>query len=44
VLWGRERETIVNNGSVELVSLFADGFGDYQTGDVELYPTEQRHT
>lgn len=42
VLWDTTRETIVNNESVEIMKMLADAFTDYQTHDVDLYPSELR--
>ena len=42
VLWDREHETIVNNESIEIMEMFADAFGDDQTNDVDLYPSDLR--
>lgn len=42
VLWDRERETIVNNESMEIMRMLASAFGDHQARDVDLYPTDRR--
>ncbi|WP_435349056.1 glutathione S-transferase family protein [Haloarchaeobius sp. HRN-SO-5] len=42
VLWDRERETIVNNESEEIVKMFADAFGEFATDGVDLYPDGRR--
>lgn len=38
VLWDRERGTIVNNESAEIVRMFNAGFGALADGSVDLYP------
>ena len=38
VLWDRERGTIVNNESIEIMRMFATEFGDYRDGGIDLYP------
>ncbi len=40
VLWDRQRGTIVNNESAEIVRMFNTGFGDLADGSVDLYPAE----
>ncbi len=42
VLWDRERETIVNNESAEILRMFDGEFGDLARGDVALYPQALR--
>lgn len=42
VLWDKQRETIVNNESVEIMRMLADAFGDYRTHAVDLYPETHR--
>lgn len=42
VLWDTDRETIVNNESIEIMKMFADAFGDYHTYAVDLYPAPLR--
>jgi len=40
VLWDKQRETIVNNESSELLRILDTGFGDLARGDVALYPAD----
>jgi putative glutathione S-transferase len=42
VLWDRERETIVNNESIEIMRMFATTFADGAERDVNLYPEGYR--
>lgn len=42
VLWDKQRETIVNNESSEIVRMLNDGFGDLARHDTDLYPAELR--
>ena len=42
VLWDRERETIVNNESIEIMRTFATEFGDVGDPGVDLYPEGYR--
>ena len=42
VLWDRERETIVNNESIEIMRTFATEFGDVGDDGVDLYPQGYR--
>lgn len=42
VLWDRASGTIVNNESAEIMKMFADSFGDYQTRNIDLYPEAKR--
>jgi putative glutathione S-transferase len=42
VLWDRERETIVNNESEEIIELLDTAFGDVAGRDVTLYPEGRR--
>jgi putative glutathione S-transferase len=42
VLWDRERETIVNNESEEVIKMLADAFGGVAERDVALYPEGRR--
>ncbi len=42
VLWDKERGTIVNNESADIVRMFNSGFGDLAKGDVDLYPQDLR--
>jgi len=42
VLWDRERGTIVNNESEDVMKIFADAFRGVAERDVDLYPEERR--
>jgi len=42
VLWDRERETIVNNESIEIMRMFATEFDDVGDPSVDLYPEGYR--
>lgn len=42
VLWDKERQTIVNNESAEIVRMFNSGFGDLARNDIDLYPQDLR--
>jgi len=42
VLWDRERETIVNNESIEVMRMFASAFGAHARDGIDLYPTDRR--
>lgn len=42
VLWDKQRRTIVNNESAEIVRILNSGFGDLARDDVDLYPHELR--
>ncbi|GAB4349525.1 MAG: glutathione S-transferase family protein [Gammaproteobacteria bacterium] len=42
VLWDKERETIVNNESSEIIRMFNDGFGAIAREAPDLYPSEWR--
>jgi putative glutathione S-transferase len=42
VLWDRERETIVNNESIEIMRTFATAFEGVGEGGVDLYPEGYR--
>ncbi len=37
-LWDRERATIVNNESADILRMFNSGFGALARGDIDLYP------
>jgi len=41
-LWDRERRTIVNNESADLLRIFNAGFGPLADGAVDLYPEDLR--
>lgn len=38
VLWDRQRQTIVNNESAEIIRMLNDGFGELARHDIDLYP------
>jgi putative glutathione S-transferase len=38
VLWDRQRRTIVNNESADIVRMFNSGFGALAKGEIDLYP------
>ena len=42
VLWDRERETIVNNESIEIMRMLATAFEPRRDGPVDLYPEGRR--
>jgi putative glutathione S-transferase len=42
VLWDKERRTIVNNESADIVRMLGTGFGHLATMDHDLYPTDLR--
>ncbi len=42
VLWDRERETIVNNESIEVMRMFASAFEGFGGDGLELYPAGDR--
>lgn len=42
VLWDKQRKTIVNNESADIVRMFDTGFGTLASEDYELYPAELR--
>lgn len=42
VLWDRQRGTIVNNESADILRMFNSGFGDLADTSVDLYPEELR--
>ncbi|MCA0432918.1 MAG: glutathione S-transferase family protein [Proteobacteria bacterium] len=42
VLWDRQRQTIVNNESADIVRIFNAGFGALATDTYDLYPEELR--
>ena len=41
VLWDKQRHTIVNNESADIVRIFNSGFGHLANNDIDLYP--ERH-
>jgi len=42
VLWDKQRKTIVNNESADIVRMFNSGFGTLAGGAIDLYPEELR--
>lgn len=42
VLWDKERRTIVNNESADILRMLNDGFGAIADSSVDLYPTDLR--
>ena len=42
VLWDRERDTIVNNESIEIMRMLATAFDEFATTDADLYPAGRR--
>ncbi|WP_448954255.1 glutathione S-transferase family protein [Labrys neptuniae] len=42
VLWDKQRGTIVNNESADILRMLNDGFGALARGDIDLYPRELR--
>ena len=42
VLWDRERRTIVNNESADILRMLNSGFGDLADQNTDLYPSELR--
>jgi putative glutathione S-transferase len=42
VLWDKQRKTIVNNESSEIIRMLNTGFNDYGNADIDLYPTSIR--
>ncbi|RTM15348.1 MAG: glutathione S-transferase family protein [Bradyrhizobiaceae bacterium] len=42
VLWDKQRKTIVNNESADIVRIFNCGFGALADGEIDLYPKELR--
>jgi putative glutathione S-transferase len=41
-LWDKERRTIVNNESADLVRMFNSGFGELADASIDLYPEDLR--
>jgi glutathionyl-hydroquinone reductase len=41
-LWDKERQTIVNNESADLVRMFNSGFGELADASIDLYPEDLR--
>jgi len=42
VLWDKQRQTIVNNESADILRMLNGGFGDLAKNPIDLYPTERR--
>jgi putative glutathione S-transferase len=42
LLWDKERETIVNNESSEIIRMFKSAFDDYTESDLDFYPESLR--
>ncbi|MPT47960.1 MAG: glutathione S-transferase family protein [Sphingobium sp.] len=42
VLWDKQRGTIVNNESADILRMFNSGFGDFARQDIDLYPADLR--
>lgn len=42
VLWDKQRRTVVNNESADILRILNSGFGELATGDVDLYPADLR--
>ena len=42
LLWDKERETIVNNESSEIIRMFNSAFDDYTESDLDFYPESLR--
>ena len=42
VLWDKQRETIVNNESAEIIRMLNSGFGDLADNSIDLYPASLR--
>jgi putative glutathione S-transferase len=40
VLWDKQRQTIVNNESSEIIRMLNGAFGKFSKGDIDLYPPE----
>ncbi|PIP00447.1 glutathione S-transferase family protein [Pleomorphomonas carboxyditropha] len=40
VLWDKQRGTIVNNESADIIRMFNAGFGDLAKSDLDLYPAD----
>lgn len=40
ILWDKERRTIVNNESADILRMLGTGFGDLATRDCDLYPAD----
>jgi putative glutathione S-transferase len=42
VLWDKQRQTIVNNESADILRIFNSGFGDFADPTIDLYPEALR--
>ncbi len=42
VLWDKQRKTIVNNESADILRMLNGGFGDLAKNPIDLYPAEKR--
>ncbi len=42
VLWDKQKGTIVNNESSDILRMLNDGFGDLAKNDIDLYPAAKR--
>ncbi|CAN7352407.1 glutathione S-transferase family protein [Rhizobium sp. LjRoot30] len=42
VLWDKQKNTIVNNESADILRMLNDGFGPLAKSDIDLYPAEHR--
>ncbi|PDT14998.1 glutathione-dependent reductase [Rhizobium sp. J15] len=42
VLWDKQRKTIVNNESADILRMLNSGFGDLAKDPIDLYPAEKR--
>ncbi|RUM09658.1 glutathione S-transferase family protein [Rhizobium chutanense] len=42
VLWDKQRKTIVNNESADILRMLNSGFGDLAKNPIDLYPAERR--
>ncbi|PDS79397.1 glutathione S-transferase family protein [Rhizobium sp. L43] len=42
VLWDKQRKTIVNNESADILRMLNGGFGDLAKNPIDLYPAERR--
>ena len=40
VLWDKQRQTIVNNESADIIRMLNGAFGKFGTGDIDLYPPD----
>ncbi|MBB2749378.1 UNVERIFIED_ORG: putative glutathione S-transferase [Rhizobium aethiopicum] len=43
VLWDKQRKTIVNNESADILRMLNSGFGDLAKNPIDLYPAERRN-